>query len=200
MNAQEKLVRSIFSDSIAIKSEALTLLLPKIIAAGAALSEAIEKGNKILSCGNGGSACDAEHFVGELVNRLEKDRPNLPAIALTSGIATLTAISNDFSFEEVFAKQVLALGKKGDILLAISTSGNSINILRAIAAAKKLGLKIIALTGRPGNKVSHLLSNEDIELCVTNKNDISSPRIQETHILLIHILCALIDNKLFNLY
>lgn len=171
--------------------------LPKIIAdAGKKMAEAIKNGNKILTCGNGGSASDAQHITGELLNRFLIDRPPLPAIALTADTSSLTAIANDFNYAKIFAFKINALGNKGDILLAITTSGNSENIVEAIKAAHAKKLCVIALTGRDGGEVTKLLdSKNDIEIRVPVAK--ISPRIQETHILIIHCLCDLIDHILF---
>ena len=149
---------------------------------------------KILCCGNGGSASDAQHFSGELLNRLEKERPALPAIALTTDTSTITAIGNDYSYSDVFSKQIEALGNDGDTLLAISTSGNSENIIKAIDVAHKKNMAVVALTGKNGGKIRHLLNNNDVEICVPAERTI---RIQEIHILIIHALCDYIDQHLF---
>ena len=149
---------------------------------------------KILSCGNGGSAGDAQHFSAELLNRFEKERPGLPAIAITTDSSTLTAIANDYDYNEIFAKQVSALGQSNDVLLAISTSGNSPNIVEAIRAAHDREMKIVALTGRDGGAMADLLSAEDIEIRVPSDR---TARIQEVHLVVIHCLCDYIDTKLF---
>jgi len=149
---------------------------------------------KILICGNGGSASDAQHFSSELINRFETERPALPAIALTTDSSILTSIANDYDYSEVFSRQIYALGQEGDILIAISTSGNSANINQAINAAHDNNIKVIALTGKDGGELAQHLSEEDIELRVSA--DVTA-RIQETHIVIIHSLCDLIDHKLF---
>jgi D-sedoheptulose 7-phosphate isomerase len=149
---------------------------------------------KILSCGNGGSAGDAQHFSSEMLNRFERERPALPAIALSTDTSTLTSIANDYSYEEIFAKQLRALGRQGDILLAISTSGNSGNVLEAIKVAQQRGLKVVGLTGRDGGRMRELLRSEDVEICVPST---VTARIQEVHLLVIHCLCDLIDTHLF---
>jgi len=187
-------VKQNFKTSLATKTAALETL-PEIIAqAGNLLIACLSNKGKILTCGNGGSACDALHFATELLNRFEMERPSLPAIALTADMATLTSIANDYSYAEVFAKQISGLGQPNDVLLAISTSGNSENIVRAIPAAHEKKLSVIALTGRDGGKMAALLHNNDIEIRVPTD---STPRIQEIHILIIHCLCDLIDWQLF---
>ncbi len=184
-----------FRDSIQTKVDAAEILIPTIAKAGEMMAQAIKNGHKILSCGNGGSACDAQHFSGELLNRLEMERPSLPAIALTTDTATITAISNDYSYAEIFSKQLGALGQPKDVLFAITTSGNSENILKAIEIAHKKDIEIIALTGKDGGKLAHMLSERDIEIRVPATRTV---RIQETHILIIHCLCDFIDQYLFN--
>jgi D-sedoheptulose 7-phosphate isomerase len=184
--------RQHFLDSIATKQAAL-VLAPAIAAAAAAMTRCLLEDGKVLSCGNGGSAADAQHFSSELLNRFELERPGLPAVALTTDSSTLTSIANDYSFVEVFAKQVRALGQPADILLAISTSGNSDNVLRAIHAAHERGLRVVALTGRDGGAIAGALGSGDIELRVPAER---TCRIQEVHLLIIHALCDLIDAEL----
>jgi D-sedoheptulose 7-phosphate isomerase len=145
---------------------------------------------KILACGNGGSAADSQHFAAELLNRFEMERPGLAAMALTTDSSTLTSIANDYDFEQVFSKQVRALGHKNDLLLAISTSGNSKNVLAAIVAAHENGLGVVALTGRNGGKMTDALKPSDIHICVPAQ---STARIQEVHLLTLHCLCDAID-------
>lgn len=178
-----------FSDSIATK-EASRSLTPDILRAGTLLSKCLHSGGKILSCGNGGSAADAQHFSSELLGRFESERSGLPAIALTTDSSTMTAVGNDYGFDHVFERQVSALGRAGDALLAISTSGNSKNVIRAIIAAHENAMNIIALTGRDGGRMAALLKPTDIELRVPSDRTV---RIQEVHLLLIHTLCDLID-------
>jgi DnaA initiator-associating protein len=182
-----------FHESIQLKKATLETLSQPILSASEALAQCISDGNKILCCGNGGSACDAQHFVAELVNRFQIERDNLPALSLTADIAVLTAISNDYGYQEVFSKQVKALGKEGDVLLAISTSGKSQNVIRAIQEAQQRKMRVIALTGSNG-LTTNVLSETDIEIRVPS--DVT-PRIQETHILIIHCLCDLLDKQLF---
>ncbi len=161
----EQRVRRHFEDSIATKQAAIGLA-PAITAAAATMTRCLLEDGKILSCGNGGSAADAQHFSSELLNRFELERPGLPAVALTTDSSTLTSIANDYAFVEIFAKQVRALGQPADVLLAISTSGNSENIVRAIDAAHERGMRVVALTGRDGGAIAGLLADGDIELRV----------------------------------
>ncbi|QDP00329.1 phosphoheptose isomerase [Thalassotalea sp. PS06] len=187
-------VKDNFRESIETKiaaSEALPVAIEK---AGMVMVECLLAGQKILSCGNGGSAGDAQHFSSELLNRYETERPSLPAIALTTDSSTLTSIANDYSYEEVFSKQVRALGSAGDILLAISTSGNSGNVIKAIEAAVARDMKIIALTGKDGGEIAGLLGENDVEIRVPSNR---TARIQEVHLLAIHCLCEIIDTTLF---
>ncbi len=186
--------KTIFTDSANLKILAATTLIPSIVEASQMLVKCIRSGGKVLSCGNGGSACDAMHFSGELVNRFMIERSPLPAIALNTDVGVLTAISNDYSYEDIFAKQIQALGKKGDVLFCISTSGNSLNIVRAISKAHEGGLHVVALTGKDGGDTADALEAGDIEIRVPSK---VTPRIQEIHILVIHCLCDLIDKVLF---
>jgi D-sedoheptulose 7-phosphate isomerase len=185
-------VRRHFQDSIATKQASIDLA-PTIAAAAALMTRCLLEDGKILSCGNGGSAADAQHFSSELLNRFELERPGLPAVALTTDSSTLTSIANDYSYNEVFAKQVRALGQPLDVLLAISTSGNSENVLRAIQAAHERGLKVVALTGRDGGAIAEALGADDIEIRVPAER---TCRIQEVHLLAIHALCDLIDAEL----
>ena len=186
-------VRTLFDASIATLQAAREDLVPSISAAAARMIRALLSDRKILACGNGGSAADAQHFSSELLNRFERERPALPVIALTTDSSTLTSIANDYSFEEIFSKQVRALGQAGDVLLAISTSGNSPNVLRAIEAAHERGLVVVAMSGRDGGKIHGLLNGEDVHICVRAS---STARIQEVHGLVIHCLCDLIDQQL----
>ena len=179
-----------FNDSIRAKQQSLEVLAPAIAAAAARISEALDQGGKILSCGNGGSAGDAQHFSSEMLNRFEMERPGLPAVALTTDSSTLTSIANDYDYSQIFSKQVLALGKAGDVLLAISTSGNSANVVSAVEAAQARSMGVVALSGRDGGKITALLSDADVEIRVAVN---STARIQEVHLLTIHCLCDLID-------
>lgn len=187
-------VKDIFSASIQTKIEAANYLSTDIVRAAHMIVNALLQGNKILSCGNGGSAADAQHFSSEMLNRYEKERPSLPAIALTTDPSTITSIANDYDFGQIFSKQIRGLAKTGDVLLAISTSGNSANIIQAIQTAHERGMTVIALTGGTGGKMKSVLKESDIALCV---NNVITARIQETHLLIIHCLCALIDYQLF---
>ena len=187
-------IKTHFSESIRTKSDAAETLPEIILAASQLLVECLLNHNKFLVCGNGGSAADSQHFASEMINRFETERPSLPAIALTTDTSTITSIANDYSYNEVFAKQIRALGQAGDTLLLITTSGNSESILRACEAAQSRDLKIIALTGKEGGSLAGLLNSTDIEIRVLGS---STARIQETHLLVIHCLCDLIDKQLF---
>lgn len=183
-----------FNESIAAKEQCRELLSEETALAGRLMVEALMSECKILACGNGGSAADAQHFSAELIGRFERERMGLPAIALTTDSSILTAVANDYEFDLVFAKQVRALGKNGDVLLAISTSGNSSNVLEAINAAHERGMLVVALTGRNGGQIAETLNAQDILLNVPHPR---TARIQEVHILLIHALCDCIDHLLF---
>ncbi|HDN68981.1 MAG TPA: phosphoheptose isomerase, partial [Gammaproteobacteria bacterium] len=161
--------------------------------AASLISVALDKGGKILSCGNGGSAGDAQHFSSELLNRFEMERPGLPAVALTTDSSTLTSIANDYDYGQIFSKQILALGNPGDVLLAISTSGNSDNICKAVEAAHTRHMQVVALSGRDGGNMAALLQEADIEIRVPAT---STARTQEVHLLVIHCLCDLIDQHI----
>ncbi|AAO91237.1 phosphoheptose isomerase [Coxiella burnetii] len=182
-----------FEESIKTKTAAIELLVDPIVQAGELMAQCLLNEHKILSCGNGGSAADAQHFSSEMLNRFETERPSFPALALTTDASTVTAIANDYSYAEVFSKQIAGLGSTGDILLAISTSGHSKNILQAITAAHIRGMNVVALTGRDGGELFTLLGTDDIEIRVPAE---STARIQETHALIIHCLCDIIDRKL----
>jgi D-sedoheptulose 7-phosphate isomerase len=186
-------VKENFSESIQVKTEAAEILAPVIVAAAEAMTNSILGEHKILSCGNGGSAADAQHFSAEMLNRFEMERPGLPALALTTDSSTLTSISNDYQFAEVFSKQIRALGQKGDVLLAFSTSGESHNIIHAIDAAHDRDMTVIVLTGREGGQIADMMKADDFELRVPSW---STARIQEVHIMIIHSLCDLIDRHL----
>jgi D-sedoheptulose 7-phosphate isomerase len=188
----EQRVRRHFEDSIATKQAAIGLA-PAIVAAAASMTRCLLEDGKVLSCGNGGSAADAQHFSSELLNRFELERPGLPAVALTTDSSTLTSIANDYAFVEIFAKQVRALGQPADVLLAISTSGNSENVVRAIHAAHERGMCVVALTGRDGGSIAGLMADGDIEIRVPADR---TARIQEVHLLVVHCLCDLIDAEL----
>ena len=184
-----------FLDSIAVK-QAAEKILPEQVARGiVAMTDCLRADGKIMACGNGGSAADAQHFAAELIGRFERERQELAAIALTTDTSILTAVGNDYSYDEIFAKQVRGLGKKSDILIGISTSGHSKNVVKAIETAKKMGIKIIALTGNGGGKIASLLDADDIHLCVPSTR---TARIQETHLVLLHALCDGVDHLLFD--
>jgi len=186
-------IRQHFQDSIQAKTQALETLTMPIAQAAESMTKALLSEHKILSCGNGGSAGDAQHFSSEMLNRFEMERPGLPAISLTTDTSTITSIANDYSFNEVFSKQVRALGLAGDVLLAISTSGRSENVSQAIKAAHDRNMTVVVLSGRDGGSISSLLTEQDIEIRVPAT---STARIQEVHILIIHCLCDLIDQQL----
>ncbi len=187
-------IKAHFTESIQTKIEAAETLPESIAKAANIMVEALMNGNKILSCGNGGSAGDAQHFSSELLNRYERERPSLPAMALTTDTSTLTSIANDYSYDEVFSKQVRALGQPGDILLAISTSGNSKNVINAMQAALSRDMTIVALTGKDGGEMTGFLGANDVEIRVPSNR---TARIQEVHLLAIHNLCDCIDEALF---
>lgn len=182
-----------FDDSAEVKRQSKELLAQPIVDAAQALVTCLLNDGKILACGNGGSAADSQHFAAELVNRFEVERPGLPAIALTTDSSVLTSIANDYNYNLIFSKQVRALGMEGDVLIAISTSGNSANVIEAIHAAHERGMVVIALTGRDGGAINHVLNNTDFHLCVPTQ---STARIQEVHLLILHCLCDLIDHLL----
>lgn len=186
-------VKDHFAESIATKESSAEPLAESIAAAGTLMAESLLSDGKIMSCGNGGSAADAQHFSSELLNRFEMERPGLPAIALTTDASTVTSISNDYSYEEIFSKQVRALAKPQDVLLGISTSGNSENVIRAIAAAHERGAKVVALTGRDGGRMAGIFGPDDIEIRVPADR---TARIQEVHLLVIHCLCDIIDSTI----
>jgi len=190
---QQDRIRHIFSDSIQTKREALEVLVEPIARAAELMTAALLADRKILSCGNGGSAADAQHFASEMINRFEIERPGLPAIALTTDSSTITSIANDYAFTEIFARQVSALGREDDVLLAISTSGQSGNILAAVRAAQQRDMRIIALTGRDGGALVQQLGDDAVAIIVPSA---STARIQEVHLLVIHCLCDLIDRQL----
>jgi D-sedoheptulose 7-phosphate isomerase len=183
-----------FSESIQTKINTADMLSDILAIACERIVQCLLEGHKIMSCGNGGSACDAMHFSSEMLNRFKHERPGLPAIALTADIATLTSIANDYSYNDIFAKQLKALGHPGDLLLAISTSGNSINVLNAIKAAHDKNINVIALTGGDGGKIPTLLRDDDIEIRIP-AHEVA--RIQETHLLVIHCICDIVDYQLF---
>ena len=182
-----------FADSAKVKQDAAAALAAPIARAAEMMTECLLADGKILACGNGGSAADAQHFAAELVGRFERERPELPAVSLATDTSLLTAVANDYSYEQVFAKQVRALGARGDILLAISTSGNSPNVVAAVDAAHQREMRVVALTGKGGGRTGELLRGDDVHLCVPHARTM---RIQEVHLLAIHCLCDLIDATL----
>lgn len=183
-----------FAESANLKLSSAQSLAGPIVGASMLLAESLRAGGKALACGNGGSASDSQHFAAELINRFERERAPLAAIALTTDTSTLTSIANDYAYEQVFAKQVRALGRAGDVLLAISTSGNSANVIEAMRAAQEQRIKIIALTGNGGGKMAGLLAQDDVHLCVPHR---TTARIQEVHLLILHCLCDALDHRLF---
>ncbi len=182
-----------FEDSAQTKLDAVETMAAPIAGAIEAMTSCLINGGKILACGNGGSAADAQHFAAELIGRFEAERQELAAIALTTDSSILTAVANDYSFNQVFARQVRGLGHAGDVLLAISTSGNSGNVIEAIRAAHEADMRVIALTGRGGGQIGEMLTEDDIDLCVPAAR---TARIQETHLVAIHCLCDGIDAML----
>lgn len=192
MNPQT-LITQQFLESIELKQRAMNSMAPVIESAAQHMLGCLFGGNKIMSCGNGGSAGDAQHFSSEMLNRYEQERPGLAAIALSTDSSTLTSIANDYDYRFVFSKQVKALGQPGDLLLAISTSGNSPNVVEAILTAHEKDIGVIALTGKDGGEIAEVLNGKDIELRVPGNR---TARIQEVHLLVIHCLCELIDQQL----
>ena len=183
-----------FAESAELKRAAAAVLTEPLARAADIMVESLRGGGKILACGNGGSAADAQHFAAELVNRFEMERPPLAAVALSTDTSSLTSIANDYAYLQVFSKPLRAIGRRGDVLLAISTSGNSANVLEAVGAAHELGLRIVALTGNGGGKMAALLGPDDVHVCVPHK---TTARIQEVHLLGLHCMCDAIDFQLF---
>ena len=190
----EARIASHFDDSARLKRDSARQLSAPIARAVGVMSASLKSGGKILACGNGGSAADAQHFAAELVNRFERERAPLAGLALTTDSSGLTSIANDYGYEQVFEKQLRALGRRGDVLLAISTSGNSASVLAAMRAARELGVAVVALTGNGGGKMAALLGEGDVHVCVPHKRTM---RIQEVHLLALHCLCDGIDAELF---
>ena len=188
MNKQRILAH--FHESAEAKIQAASLLAQPIEQAVELMFTALSNGNKILACGNGGSAADCQHFAAELVGRFERERLPLPALALTTDTSILTAVANDYSFQEIFSKQVQAFGQSGDVLLALSTSGNSANVLAAVEVALEREMRVVALTGKGGGRLGELCRADDVHICIPHG---TTTRIQETHILAIHCLCDAID-------
>lgn len=189
----EHRIQQQFIDSADLKYQAAQVLSKPIADAIAAVLASVTSGGKVLACGNGGSAADAQHFAAEFVGRFERERPELGAIALTTDSSILTAVANDYHFDQIFAKQVRALGQSGDVLLAITTSGNSSNVLAAIEAAHEREMTVVALTGKGGGKMNQVLRETDVHICVPHDR---TARIQEVHLLAIHCLCDGVDAQL----
>ena len=189
MNPTDR-IRELFAASIEAKQKAAEALPDAILSSSELINASLRAGGKILSCGNGGSAADSQHFAAELINRFETERQALAAVALTTDSSTLTSIANDYDFDRVFARQVEALGRPGDVLLAISTSGNSPNVNAAIEVAHQNNMRIVALSGRDGGAMKSLLTDDDVEICVPAE---STARVQEVHLLVLHCLCDQID-------
>ncbi len=187
-------INELFTSSIQTKQNAQEVLPKSIAAAGQLMTIALQASHKIMACGNGGSAADAQHFAAELLNRFERERPELAGLALTTDSSTLTSIANDYAYKEIFAKQVRGLGRSGDVLLAISTSGNSPNVLQAIHAAHTKNIKVVVLSGKDGGEIAQHLKESDVEIRVPAT---STARIQEVHLLVLHCLCDQIDNELY---
>ena len=189
----ENRIQQNFIDSADLKYQASQVLSKPIAAAVQAVLTCVTGGGKVLACGNGGSAADAQHFAAEFVGRYERERPELSAIALTTDSSVLTAIANDYDFKVIFSRQVRALGSPGDVLLAISTSGNSANVLAAIEAAHEREMVVVGLTGRGGGKMSQSLRDTDVHICVPSDR---TARIQEVHLLTLHCICDAVDAQL----
>ena len=187
----EAQITSHFISSIQVKEKSQAALVDPIREAIGLMTKSLESKHKIMACGNGGSAADAQHFSAELLNRFERERGPLAAIALTTDSSTLTSIGNDYDFNDIFSKQVLGLGKPGDVLLAISTSGNSQNVIEAINAAHELNINVVALTGKGGGRITQILKANDVHVCVPSEQ---TARIQEVHLLCLHCLCDGIDS------
>jgi D-sedoheptulose 7-phosphate isomerase len=189
----EQRIQRHFIDSADLKYKSAEILSKPIAAAVQAITSCVTGGGKVLICGNGGSASDAQHFAAEFVGRFERERPELAAIALTTDSSILTALANDYDFSVVFSRQVRALGQPGDVLIAISTSGNSANIAAAIDAAHGREMTVVGLSGRGGGRLTQLLRETDVHICVP---DDRTARVQEVHILALHCICDAVDNQL----
>ena len=189
----EQRIQQHFIDSADLKYQSAQSLSKPIAAAVQAMLACVTSGGKVLACGNGGSAADAQHFAAEFIGRFERERPELAALALTTDSSILTAIANDYDFDRIFSKQVRGLGQAGDVLLALSTSGNSGNVLAAIEAAHEREMTVVALTGRGGGKITQLLRETDVHICVPHDR---TARIQEVHLLVLHCICDGVDTQL----
>ena len=189
----KEIIREAMEAGISLRQACAGSLNEPLLKAAGKMVSCLESGGKILVCGNGGSAADAQHFAGELVNRFEINRPGLAAIAMTHDASVITSIANDFSFDDIFSRQVEALGRQGDVLLAISTSGNSVNVIKAVDAARALGMETVVLTGGSGGRLG-ASDNLSVHLNIAHQ---STPRVQEMHITCLHILCSLIDETMF---
>ncbi len=187
------LLKNIFTDNVSVTKNVEKTLFDAILDTAELIYKRLLAGNKIMTCGNGGSAADSQHFASELINRFERDREELAALALTTDSSTLTSIANDYGYDKIFSKQIAALGKKNDILLAFTTSGNSENICRAIEKAQIIGATVILLSGKNGGNAALMLKKGDRELRIPSS---STARIQESHLVVIHCICGLIENKL----
>lgn len=183
-----------FNESAELKIQSASVLAHPISQAVELMFTALSNGNKVLACGNGGSAADCQHFAAELVGRFERERLPLPGLALTTDTSILTAVGNDYSYKEIFSKQVQAFGQAGDILLALSTSGNSANVIAAIEVALEREMRVVAMTGKGGGAIGKLLTDADVHICVPHDR---TARIQEVHLLTIHCICDGIDAALF---
>lgn len=186
-------VKQIFDESIALKTEAAFALGPKIVDAADSILKCLMENNKVMACGNGGSAADAQHFSSEMLNRFERERPGLSAIALTTDASTITSVANDYQFADIFSKQIRALGRPGDVILAFSTSGESNNIIAAIDAAHDQDARVVLVSGRDGGEAARNLSGLDVEIRVPSS---STARIQEVHLMIVHCICDLVDDHL----
>jgi D-sedoheptulose 7-phosphate isomerase len=193
MSMLEQRIQQHFIDSADLKYQSAPVLSKTIAAAVQAILTCVTGGGKVLACGNGGSAADAQHFAAEFVGRFERERPELGAIALTTDTSIITAIANDYSYNDIFSRQVRALGMPGDVLLAISTSGNSANVLAAIEAAHARDMVVVGLSGRGGGKMNQALRETDVHICVPHER---TARVQEVHILALHCICDAVDARL----
>ena len=189
----EQRIEQHFIDSADLKYQAAQVLTKPIAQAIQAILASVTSGGKVLACGNGGSAADAQHFAAEFVGRFERERPELAAIALTTDTSIITAIANDYNFNVIFSRQVRALGQSGDVLLAITTSGNSANVLAAVEAAHERDMVVVAMTGRGGGKMNQALRDTDIHICVPHDR---TARVQEVHLLTLHCICDGVDAQL----